>query len=76
MEHCDVLEEEEAEMKAMNRKVQKTKKNICVWTSADTNLLKEDNIKKQAEIEAVMIKEEENIWRKPQKSGTMQQRFL
>ena len=55
MEHCDVLEEEEAEMKAMNRKVQKTKETSMSEEVADTNLLKECIMKKQLEIEAKMI---------------------
>ena len=55
MEHCDVLEKEKAEIKAMNRKIQKTKKILVPEQVADTNLLKESMIKKQAEIEAVMI---------------------
>ena len=41
MEHCDVLEKEETEIKTMNRKIQQI---------ADTNLLKESMIKNQVEI--------------------------
>ena len=48
MEHYDVLEKEEAEIKAMNRKIQQV---------ADTNLLKESMIRKQAEIEPVIMED-------------------
>ena len=48
MEHCDVLEKEETEIKPMNRKIQQV---------ADTNLLKENMIKNQVEIEAEMIED-------------------
>ena len=41
MEHNDVLEEEEAEIKAMNRKVQKIKEISMPEQVADTNLMKE-----------------------------------
>ena len=41
MEHCDVLEREEAEIKAMNREMQQV---------ADTSLLKEGMIEERAEI--------------------------
>ena len=40
MEHSDALEEEETKIKAMNRKVQKTKEISKSEQVADTNLLK------------------------------------
>ena len=57
MKHCDVLKEEEAEIKTMKRKVQKTKEISMPEQVAAKHLLKKSMMKKQVEIEAVMIED-------------------